>query len=166
MAIIQFRDVFGGGSLRQHVQTMVNELYTFQPHSHYETCIHIPALAAGVDLDEVAIWTNPTFTNTALETYRTLRSVTIHALDNSAGIDGSNTSEWVLKKNDTSVVSLTFNAVTLFPDKTTLHTNWNDVYSSFDPGDVIKLSITNGTTAATPAVNLVFHYTTGVVGFY
>lgn len=82
-----------------------------------------------------------------------------------AGIDGSNTSAFVFKRNNTgsNVATVTFNAVTLFPGQYESYQLGSPPYgfaqnAHFGRGDCLTMAITNGTTADLPefTINIVY----------
>jgi hypothetical protein len=122
--------------------------------SPYMQSIFIPAMEAGVDLAEVVIAVCPTFSSiwsqeSAVNAFTNyLTTIDIIALGDSAGIDASNKSTIVLKHNSTTLVTKAYDNETLFPDSS--YDNLPITRATVVEGDTIKLSITNGTTAATP----------------
>jgi hypothetical protein len=75
----------------------------------------------------------------------------------SAGIDDSNTSVWAVTDGTNTLVTKTFDADPAFPSSGT-NTDLGSISASYDnvaAGAPIKVVVTNGTTAATPAT--MFH---------
>lgn len=99
-------------------------------------------LAAGADLTDTPIG--------ASVGDGTITAVTVISLGAAAGIDDSNTSEFVLEVGTTSKATKTFNSSTAFPASGTA-TTLTVASDTISAGDVLLLSVTNGTTADLPA---------------
>ena len=109
------------------------------------------ALAANHNLSATAMW--------AADRPIRITDVNIFPDGSSTGIDNSDTSAWTVKNGSNTVASTTFNATTAFPAThtlTLLGTVTNPVVAA---GGYLNLTITNGTTAATPATIVQIGYT-------
>ena len=84
-----------------------------------------------------------------------IKKATIVGMAASAGIDAGNTSVWVLQKRlagtETSLASITFNNVVLFPAAFTPYSlGVAAIGIKIPQGTLLCFTVTNGTTAATP----------------
>lgn len=115
--------------------------------------IPIAALTAGSDLTDLPIFRCPC----ALE----IIAVNMLPQGASADIDGSNTSVWLMENGTTALATITWDGDPAFPDAgvvasipiTTTTANLKRA-----EGDVITFTITNGSSAATPATVLEVEY--------
>lgn len=112
--------------------------------------IPIVALAAGVDAADIPIMRCPFSAE--------LISINIIPQGDDAGIDASNTSVWLFEKGSTALGTKTYDNAAengvAFPNKGTVDTiplSGTIANLRLAEGDVITYSITNATTAATPA---------------
>ena len=107
------------------------------------------ALAAGVDLAATAFFVAPT------RSFQ--RRVLLTADGTATGIDASNTSTWTILAGSTPLLEATFDDSAPFPASgATVVLGTLD--ASLAPNVPLKFSVTNGTTAATPAVVLSVEY--------
>lgn len=125
---------------------MITPKATHQSLKKRSVFVPIAALAAGVDAADIPLCRIPCSGQVI--------GINIIPQDDDAGIDASNTSVWLFEVGSTSLGGKTYNNVTLFPDKgvvgaMTLSTTEANLKRL--EGDVVTYSITNGTTAATPA---------------
>lgn len=105
------------------------------------------ALTAGSDVTAVPIFVCPAnFT-------ATLVSAHIVPLGSSTGIDDSNKSTWLLTDGSNTIVTKDFDANPAFPDSGVVTDlgALDGTHKILAAGEKLTLSITNGTTAATPA---------------
>ncbi len=107
--------------------------------------VPIAALAAGVDAADVPLMRVPC----ACE----IIGINIIPQGDDAGIDGSNSSVWTFEVGATALVTpITYDDSPTFPDKGVVTAfTLVDAAKKRAEGDVITYSVTNGTTAATPA---------------
>jgi len=83
-----------------------------------------------------------------------------------AGIDADNTSVWLTEVGSTALVTKTYNNTVTFPDKGVYESLGTVGNGKRDEGDIVTLSITNGTTANTPAVILQVEYVIADEAFF
>lgn len=107
-------------------------------------------LAANADLAETHIFTFPF----AAE----LLDVLVTPEGSAVGVDDSNTSVWLVKKNAATVVSETFDSTTTFPADNTQTSLGAVANNYFAAGDVMTLTVTNGTTADLPPCQVAFTF--------
>lgn len=108
--------------------------------------IPIAALTAGSDAADIPLMRCPC----ALE----IVNISIVPQGDDAGIDADNTSAWLFEVGSTALISTeTYTAANAFPDKGVVDAFTLAAVANRKraEGDVITYSITNGTTAATPA---------------
>jgi len=104
-------------------------------------------LAAAADLADIPI-------------FRCAKDITIVEIGiipeaNSAGIDASNTSIWLVEVGSTAIATKTYDATTTFPTKGVYNSLGAITSADRLEGDVLTLSVTNGgTTADTPVATL------------
>jgi hypothetical protein len=111
----------------------------------------IEACAAGVDIAARPVFECPTgFAVTIVSAKITTAAV-------SSGVDGSNTSVWAIANGSSSIASATKTADVAAA--TTYDLGTISGYGVLAAGDKVKLSVTNGTTAATPIMQLQIVYT-------
>lgn len=104
-------------------------------------------LSAGGDIADRPLFVCPTgFTFT-------LSSVKIIAQGSASGIDNSNTCVVAVKNGSNTIVTKTYNGSTTFPTSGTADDlgALNATYKVIAAGEIIKVSVTNGNTADTPA---------------
>lgn len=107
--------------------------------------VPIAALAAGVDAADIALMRCPC----ALE----IVNISIIPQGDDAGIDASNTSAWLFEVGSTALITAkTYSDTVAFPDAAVVEAfTLVSAAKKRAEGDVVTYSITNGTTAATPA---------------
>lgn len=105
-------------------------------------------LSAGVDIADRILFTVPTgYTYYVTE-------VNLIAHGTASGIDNSNTCVFKLDDGTNTIVTKTYNTGTTFPAATTpdsLTASISTTYYKLTAGEKIRLSVTNGSTADTPA---------------
>lgn len=108
-------------------------------------------LAAAADIADIPIFRCPKDI--------TIVEIGIIPEANSAGIDGTNTSIWLVEVGSTAIATKTYDATTTFPTKGTYNSLGTIASADRLEGDVLTLSVTNGgTTSDTPAATLQIEY--------
>ena len=122
------------------------------PHVQY---FQIEDLAANGDIAARALLECPT--GYAI----TLTSAKIISQGSPTGIDDSNTSVFLLANGSNAIVSKTFNTTVTFPAANTTVSlgTLSATYKVMAAGDLLKFSLTNGTTADTPLCSIQIGYT-------
>lgn len=107
--------------------------------------VPIAALAAGVDAADIVLARCPC----ALE----LVNISIIPQGDDAGIDAANTSAWLFEVGSTALITAkTYSDTVAFPDAAVVEAfSLVEAAKKRAEGELITYSITNGTTAATPA---------------
>jgi hypothetical protein len=114
----------------------------------WEREIFVDALAAGVDISARILYVVPAGYQVVLS------AASIVADGSSSGIDASNSSVWLLSNGANAIVTKTYDDDPAFPasgvddDLGTL----SETYCVLAETEQLKLTVTNGTTAATPPV--------------
>jgi hypothetical protein len=114
----------------------------------------VPALAAGADISLTA-------TTVPTGCVFNAQAASITPAGTATGVDDSNTSVWAITDGTNTLVTKTFDADPAFPDAGT-NTDLGALDASYDnvaAGAPIKINVTNGTTAATPATMVHIPYT-------
>lgn len=112
--------------------------------------IHVENLAAGGDIADRAVWRVPEDC--------TIRNAWVVGHAASAGIDGSNTSVFLLEVGSTAKVTVTYDDTNAFPDAETYEELATPTDRSLSKGDTLLLSITNGAAADLPALDIQIDY--------
>ena len=115
----------------------------------------VPGLSADGDLAAGPLMVVPTGMTA------TLSSVTLLPMAASSGIDDSNTSVFTLTDGTNTIVTKTYNASVAFPAAGAAGSlgTLDGTHKVLAAGEVLTLSITNGTSAATPALSVQVVYT-------
>lgn len=107
-------------------------------------------LAAGADLAATII--------AALASPVLITGVTITPDGSAAGVDGSNTSVWALTDGTNTIVTKTYDNVTVFPADNVQESLGAIAFGAIAAGGRLELAVTNGATANLPAVTVEIEY--------
>lgn len=108
-----------------------------------QTIVYTSAdLSAGADLTDIPIG--------YVAAAGTILSAVVISTGAAEGVDDANTSAFVLEVGTTSKASKTFNTATAFPASGAATALTLDADASVETGDVLLLTVTNGTTANLP----------------
>lgn len=126
---------------------MITPKATHQSMKKRSVFIPLAALTAGSDIADIPLFRMPCSGQ--------IIGLNILPQGDDAGIDDDNTSVFLFEVGSTSLGGKTYNTTATFPNKgvvgaMTLSTTEANLKRS--EGDVVTISITNGTTAATPAL--------------
>ena len=140
----RLHEVFGTASGHDHDGTNSKKAITW-----HTKIIKVEDLAAGVDIADRIEMVVPTGQTWLITDSKIISNGT------ASGIDDSNKSTVVLKNGTNAVFSKEFNTATTFPaaGASTSPTLDGD-YTSVAAGSSVKLSVTNGSTADTPAFSV------------
>lgn len=107
-------------------------------------------LAAGADIADIPVFRLPSAAK--------IVEVGIIPQAASAGIDDANTSVWLVEVGSTTIANKTFNTSNTFPTAGTYEKLGDVSNGDRVEGDIVTVSVTNGTNADTPACILQIEY--------